>query len=142
MIRTEQETLDLCKQIFNDFSDKQKLDWLKESGHYWPNDIAKKEKEIAEREELLDFFEIREFEYIEGEDDKYKLTSEIDQKWGEGEWEIYYFISEILVKETGEKIFIKFEWRYSSWDSTEWETVSIVEPKEVQVIQYINKYND
>ena len=143
IMRTEQETLDLCKEAMNEINNEQSLKYYRENDY---NYITKEEcedgiKTLLEKKELLDFFEIDDFIELDWENDNYTITSYIDQKGWEGEGSEYWFISCIEIKETGEKIFIKFEWIYNSWDITEWETTTIVEEKEVKVKQYLNKYN-
>jgi hypothetical protein len=70
----------------------------------------------------------------------YSIKDWIDSHWWEWEWEDYWTISELIIKETWEKIYVNFYWYYNSWEWTEWEWITIVEPKEVMVTQYFNIY--
>lgn len=84
-------------------------------------------------------FSIYDIQYWSWENELYKILYWIDSHWWEWEWEDYWTISRLTIKETWEEIYIKFYWYYSSWDWTEWNWIKIVEPKEVMVTQYFNK---
>ena len=73
------------------------------------------------------------------ENDLYKIIDWVDSHWWEWEWEDYWTVSSLTIKETWEEIYVKFHWYYSSWEWTEWEWIEIVEPKKVMVTKYFNK---
>lgn len=85
------------------------------------------------------------------ESDNYIIYRTIDSYWVEAQWEDYWFISKIIVKETGEEIFVKFLWFYDDgggfWireihNGIEWRYIFIVKPKIVKVTKYVEAYND
>lgn len=85
-------------------------------------------------------FNIYELQDSQWKNDLYEIISSVDSHWWEWEWEDYWTISRLTIKETWEEIYVKFYWFYSSWEWTEWEWIEIVEPKEVMVTKYFSKY--
>lgn len=124
-MRTLQEELKLIKDIylsvFNDIEFKYEED---------------KENLFSSLDNIL--FDRYEFQYSSWKNDLYKISCWIDSHWLE--WEDYWTISKLTIKETWEEIYVKFYWYYSSWDWTTREWIDIVEPKEVMVTKYFSKY--
>lgn len=84
-------------------------------------------------------FNIYDIQYVSWKNDSYEIFQWIDSHWWEWEWEDYWTISRLTIKETWEEIYVKFYWYYSSWEWTERQWIEIVEPKDVMVTQYFNK---
>ena len=70
------------------------------------------------------------------ENDRYKITSEVQIKGGEGQGEEYYVISEILHKETSEISYVMFYGHYTSWHGVEWQGWEPVKAYEISVIRF------
>jgi len=61
----------------------------------------------------------------------------VDQHGGEGEGEDYYSVYEFGIKDTEEKVFVKFQGWYQSYNGYEFNEWFFVEPKEVVVTEYV-----
>ena len=75
-------------------------------------------------------------QYLNEENEKYKITSEIDRYGGEGCGDEYWMISEVLNKETQETFYISFYGYYESWNGVEMQGWNVVKPNVVEVIQW------
>lgn len=109
------------------------------------NDIEFEDEEDEDKENLFSslnniLFDRYELQQISWINDLYKIVDWVDWHWWEWEWEDYWTISRLTIKETWEEIYVKFYWYYSSWEWVEWEWIEIVEPKEVMVTKYFSKY--
>lgn len=74
----------------------------------------------------INLWELEDIEYLEYEDDNYKLISEVYHKWWEWQWEEYYNVSELLLKKEDKKYLIKFNSIYNSWDANEEDDIELV----------------
>lgn len=125
-MRTLEQDLKLIKDVYLSVCDKTEFE------------EDDKEDLFSSLDNIL--FYIYELQDAQWKNDLYEIISSVDSHWWEWEWEDYWTISRLTIKETWEEIYVKFYWFYSSWEWTEWEWIEIVEPKEVMVTKYFSKY--
>lgn len=136
----EEDFNNLIKQVWNEIS---KFNNIKYRENKKP-DKYNSEEEISQNLLVakskfyipnIDITNIKNYEEIEWETDNYKLTI-VDSYGWEWKGEEYWKVFEILIKETNEKIYVKLDWYYNSWDWSEINSIFQVEPKEITVTKY------
>lgn len=96
-------------------------------------------EEISERD--LNGSEVEDCTWKDAEvsiDEKMFKFTQVEQSGGEGQGDTYYVIVGISAED--EEYLLKYEGWYDSWNGTSWDdqSISLVEPVQVQVTQYHN----
>ena len=86
----------------------------------------------------LNYYNSKDVQYNDYQNENYEVQSEIAGEGGEGQGDSIWTVSRIVDKKTQEVFFIKFDGYYSSWEGSDFSNNdwNIVAPKEVKVIQW------